>query len=796
MKKFLRLCIQSFFNKDMELRVKLFHVLAITGCIICTIMTFVSLAGDMLISAGINFIAGVVSLSLLIYSAKKGHYEICTTITLAVVFFMLFPSLFIYGGGYQGGMPFFFVFAVVFTIYMLDGWYMLIVSILELIGYSFLFVFAYHHPEHIIPFATELDVLNDTIIGFVTVCISLGGTMYAQIHMYKKQQQELKIAQKEAEASNQAKSAFLANMSHEIRTPIHMILGMNEIVTRETKNKQVKEYSEKIEKTSKMLLSLVDGILDVSKIESGKMEVIEEVYETDPLVRSLELIGKTNCKKHGLHFHSHIAQDLPANLYGDDSHIRQIASNFLSNAAKYTERGSVNLEIGWEAIDDHHIMLCMSVSDTGIGINKEDITNLFDVFSRADVSSHRSIQGTGLGLSIVKELTKLMNGTIHVESTPNQGSCFTVKIPQGVVSQSEIEKENQKYTFIAPDTSMLVVDDNEDNRIVMKELLRTTKVVLDTAASGEECIELVKHKEYDLILMDYMMPGLDGLETMIELKKMRHFHTPVVVLTADATSSTKEKLLQEGFDAYLTKPIPWEELRDSILSFLPKDKVTLMEEQSFTIDTDEQCQSLIQQLRPYGIAVDNALQYFDSSLKQYGLIAKVFLAHAKDEQESVKRLIEAQDLEQLRYPIHALKGKARNLGLETLSEVCAYVEKLCVVDKPDEINSIFPYIVYLWKQGIEGLKILVKELHLEDSTELFAISSDREECILQLQELLKDFRRKPSLQCVNNILKEETDEEARNLLQDVKNKISAIAFDEASAALRTYQTYKEERKDA
>lgn len=796
MKKLVRLYIQSFFNKDMELRVKLFHVLAITGFFICMIMTFVSVAGDMLISAGINFFAGVVSLSLLIYSAKKGHYEICTSITLAVIFFMLFPSLFIYGGGYRGGMSFFFVFAVVFTVYMLDGWYMLIASLIELVGYSALFTFAYYHPEYIVPFATEHDVLNDIIIGFVTVSVSLGATMYVQIRMYKKQQTELKLAQKEAEASSQAKSAFLANMSHEIRTPIHMILGMNEIIDRETRNKQVKEYSEKIEKTSKMLLSLVDGILDVSKIESGKMEVIEEVYDSDNLVRSLMLIGKTNCGKRNLHFHTHVAEDLPPNLYGDQAHIRQIASNFLSNAAKYTSAGSVTLDIHWEPYDDKRILLCISVSDTGIGISKEDLTTLFDVFARADLASHRNIHGTGLGLSIVKELTNLMHGTIDVESTPNEGSCFSVKIPQGLVLESDIKRENQKFTFLAPDASMLVVDDNEDNRIVMKELLRSTKIQLDTAASGLECIDYVNMKTYDLILMDYMMPGLDGLQTMQELKKMKHFKTPVIVLTADATSTTKEKLIQEGFRAYLTKPIPWEELRDSILSFLPKDKVTIVEEQTFEIDNDEQCQTLMTQLRPYGIAVDSALQYFDHSLKQYGLISKVFLAHASDEQELVSRFAKEEDYEQLRYPIHALKGKSRNLGMEQLSELCAYVEKLCIIEKTDEINSLFPYIFYLWNQGIAGLTILVKELQLEDSKELFAISTDVQECILQLQELLKDFRRKPSLQCINNILKEETDEEAKALLTIVKEKISAINFDEAAIALRNYQKYKEERKDA
>ena len=286
MKKAIILYLNTFFGKELELRVRLFHVLAITGIIICIIMTGVSIAGGMVISTIINAGAGLVSLFLLLYSAKTKRYQFCYYMTIVVIFFILFPSLFFSGGGYKGGMPFFFVFAGVFTVYMLDGWPMLLVTLAELVFYSRICVTAYTHPEHVIPFESEEAVVADVIIGLVTVTVSLGATMFVQVRMYRKQQQKLEDAQKQAEKASQAKSVFLANMSHEIRTPIHMILGMNEIIHRESRSSQVRDYSEKIDDTSKMLLSLVDSVLDVSKIESGKME----------LIRTLALIGRTNCR--------------------------------------------------------------------------------------------------------------------------------------------------------------------------------------------------------------------------------------------------------------------------------------------------------------------------------------------------------------------------------------------------------------------------------------------------------------------------------------------------------------------
>ena len=786
MKKAILLYLNTFFGKDLELRVRLFHVLAITGVIICVIMTVVSVMGRMWASVVINAGAGLVSLALLLYSAKTNRYKFCYYMSIVVIFLILFPSLFFSGGGYKGGMPFFFVFAGVFTVYMLDGWPMLLVTLAELVFYSYICLVAYWYPENIIPFESEEAVVTDVIIGLVTVTVSLGATMFVQVRMYRKQQQLLETAQKEAEKANRAKSAFLANMSHEIRTPIHMILGMNEIIHRESRSSQVRDYSEKIDDTSKMLLSLVDSVLDVSKIESGKMELIPAAYESANLVRTMILIGRMNCKGKNLRFYTDICEDLPEQLYGDLAHIRQIASNLLSNAAKYTRQGSITLHISTEpSANPGEIILCLAIEDTGIGIKKEAIPTLFDAFSRADLADHRYIEGTGLGLKIVKELTALMGGTVSVESEPGVGSTFRVKLPQKVLAETHHENEACPMTFVAPGIRLLVVDDNEGNCNVMQELLTPTKMKVDAAYSGRECLEKVKQHPYDLILMDYMMPEMDGLETLHRLQQLPDFRTPVIALTADATAEAEQKLMSGGFTSYLTKPIPWPRLRDALLAVLPGELVKVQAEE--IENGQEQTEELAGKLSAFGVAAEEALPYFDNSLKQYAAMAAIFLGHDAQEQKKVRTLWEAGDWAGLRYPIHALKGKARNLGVTRLANLSAYLENLCKAEAGEEICSLMPHLLYLWEQGRQGMELLVQEV--KPGKKAPAQDSGSPE---QLRGMLKEFRRKPSLECVRRMAEQENDPEGKQLLQKIEALIGAISFEEAEKVLDQYENLKKE----
>ena len=773
------------FGKELDMRVRLFNVLAVTGTIICIVMAVVSAAGHMPVSTVINVIAGAVSLSLLIYSVKKGHYEFCYMATIIVIFFILFPCLFLFGGGYKGGMPFFFVFAVVFTVYMLDGVKMLVMTAAELVYYGGFIVFACRHPDAIVPFASEEAVAADCIIGMVTVSVSLGATMFAQIRMYRKQQMALEDAQRQAQDASRAKSEFLASMSHEIRTPIHMILGMNELVLRESRGRQIGDYAEKIDEASKMLLSLVDSILDVSKIESGKMEVFPAEYDTEHLVSVLALMGKSQCERHHLTFSCHTAQDLPEKLLGDMPHIQQIAVNFLSNAAKYTESGGVVLDISCApGREKEEILLKISVQDTGIGIRREVQPELFDVFARADSAAHRQIAGTGLGLAIAKKLTDLMGGTITVDSEPNKGSTFTVILPQKITAKGAIPTEEKKDSFRAPNVRMLAVDDNEGNRMVMRELLRPTEIQLDLAASGQECLQMTEEKPYDLILMDYMMPRMDGLQTMEILKSRDGFRTPVVALTADATPETRKKLLSGGFAACLTKPIPWEQLQNELVQLLPRDMV-IPETEKISPRTEQHC-LWENRLEPYGIRLSEGLRYFRNDLEEYCQVARVFLHHQEQERAEVEKLCQEDQCEQLRFHVHAMKGKAKNLGMVSMEKLCQYLETLCISDSVQEIRSLTPYLFYLWDRNREGITLLVESMPRPEEKQ------DRGDALEMLPKFLHELQRKPALDCISQLIAADDSPRGRELLQKVERFVRTISFEQAEIAFADYLNFRKE----
>ena len=780
MKKWAGALIRRFFGKDLDLRIKLFHVLAITGTIVSIITTAVSAAGGFPVTAVINAFSGVVSLGLLIYSAKSGRYQFCYAVTIVCIFFVLFSSIFVTGGGYQGGMPFFFVFAVVFTAYMLDGWRMLVVALLELMFYTGLCLYAYWYPEQIVPFETEAMVVTDVIVGFVIVSAALGITMYIQTRMYRKQQRELEQARKEAETANEAKSAFLANMSHEVRTPIHMILGMNEILRRGSREEKTKNYSEKIEETGKMLLSLVDSVLDVSKIESGKMELTTAPYSTKELTDILALIGKTQCSKKNLEFHLELDEKLPEYLVGDLGHIRQIASNLLSNAAKYTERGSVTLKIEERpSQEERTILLFISVADTGTGIRKEDQENLFRAFTRLDTDSHQQIEGTGLGLTIVKKLSELMGGQIRVDSVYGEGSTFSVELPQKLLAPGE-ETKRSEADFLAPGARLLVVDDNEGNRNLMQAFLAPAGIATDLAESGARCLELVQKNAYDAILMDYMMPDMSGLETLQKLKKLPQFHTPVIALTADAGTETEKRLLRGGFAAFLTKPISRKQLLRAILNYLP----TRLIQPAPVKKPTQMDQHLAEKLQPCGVILEEGLRYFEGDAEEYKKTAGLFYRYAAEELKTVEELYRKGDYEKLRYSVHTLKGKARNMGMERLSETAAYVESLCARKETEEARSLMPFLLYLGKLGMKGLKIAAGELPPQERPRTVY-----ENCLETLGGFLKDCRRKPSLDCIATLLEQEQNPEKRKLLETMTEQVRQISFREAE---ETFRTYKEE----
>ena len=405
--------------------------------------------------------------------------------------------------------------------------------------------------------------------------------------------QALQKEKARADAANSAKSTFLANMSHEMRTPVNAIMGMNEMILRETQEEGTKEHAIDIKNAAQILHSLINDVLDLSKIESGKMEIIPVEYQLSSLINDLVNMASVRADAKNLELKVEVDPGLPSVYFGDDVRIRQVLTNILTNAVKYTEKGSVTLEIKRAFVQDGLAILHCSVTDTGVGIKPEDMPKLYAAFERIEEGKHSAEEGTGLGMSITTKLLEMMGSRIQVESEYGKGSRFFFELEQRIINpepigdfQESIKQLAKEYSyterFIAPDAKILVVDDNEINRRVFVGLLKKTKVQITEAASGNACLELVKQQHFDLIFMDHMMPVMDGVETFQHMKNLPEeenpcHNTPVVILTANAIAGAKEEYLKTGFDDYLSKPIDSEKLEAMIYNMLPKELVQRMQ---------------------------------------------------------------------------------------------------------------------------------------------------------------------------------------------------------------------------
>ena len=395
---------------------------------------------------------------------------------------------------------------------------------------------------------------------------------------------ELNEAKNEADNANKAKSSFLASMSHEIRTPLNSVLGMNEMILRSTDDKQLLEYAESIRLSGEVLLNLINDILDFSKIEANKMELVLSKYDPQELLRNCYYYFEQAAFAKDLYLHVACDENLPSLLIGDENRIRQILSNIISNAVKYTINGGVEISRSGERLSDEQFALTLRVTDTGIGIAQEDLRYLFDAFRRVNEEQTANIQGTGLGLAITKELVDLMEGNISVDSRPGKGTAFLITITQKIadaapagpfILQTGPKKESAyQEGFLAPDARILVVDDVPLNLKLVCALLKNTQIQIDTAGSGTQAIDLCKQNKYDTILLDHRMPDPDGVAVFRSIRKdSKNKETPVIMLTANALSGSEEEYMNMGFASSLSKPVRGEDLEKTLLAHLPKDKV-------------------------------------------------------------------------------------------------------------------------------------------------------------------------------------------------------------------------------
>ena len=478
-------------------------------------------------------------------------------------------------------------------------------------------------------------------------------------------------------------------MSHEIRTPINAVLGMDEMILRESTNPQILEYASNIKQAGSMLLFLINDILDFSKIESGKMDIIPVDYDLGILLSDTMDMIRSRAEEKKLQLELKIESDTPVHLHGDEVRLRQIITNILTNAVKYTPEGKVILTVSGKKVSPGVVQLYVSVKDTGIGIKEEDIGRLFDSFQRVDESRNRNIEGTGLGLSITMRLLNLMGSRLEVKSTYGEGSDFYFYLEQKQLDDEVFGGDIQKYCenekgkisiaaeqFYAPDAKILVVDDNEMNLKVFLGLLKNHGMQIDTAMSGKECLARMEKNAYHIIFMDHLMPEMDGVETLRrirELKTNRSKDAVIIILTANTVSGAREMFLQEGFADYLSKPIIAVKLEKMIQKYLPEElllKNDLGQKEEIPVESGDHVK---------GTQSENSLVDWKKGKvfcmedeEFYREMLQTFLDSPSAME--LRRYYEESDFENYRIKIHAIKSNLANIGAMIVSDMAKQLE--------------------------------------------------------------------------------------------------------------------------
>ncbi len=576
----------------------------------------------------------------------------------------------------------------------------------------------------------DMKIVRESIPMVVGLGFLLTFIVIQQVHDLRK----INMEKQHAIDISEAKTRFLASMSHEIRTPINAILGMNEMILRENRDKEIEEYSRNIKTSGNMLLMLVNDVLDFTRIEAGKLEINEAGFLMSDMLYDVVSLIKERAEEKTLELKTEITDEVPNEMISDEFRIRQILVNLMNNAVKYTERGTITLKVGGSYTDDGY-ELCFHVLDTGKGIRKEEQAHLFEAFSRADIKSNASIEGTGLGLAIVKSIVSSMNGNVGVESTYGEGSDFWVKLPAGykpseALKSDFMERRTERTTisrdssFRAPEAKILAVDDNQSNLTIVKLFLKKNGIKPDLCSTGKKAIELCREKRYDLILLDHMMPEPDGIETLHIIREdaaSLNKDTKAIVLTANAVAGSRQMYMNEGFDDYITKPLDSDVLEETVKNSLPKEKVieassvhsSVEEKEEVTEEvkeeakekTAEESSSIKSRLTTIeGLDYDTALDYCGGEEELLQEIISDIAGECSVRTERMRKSLEANDIKAYRIDAHSIKGSMATIGLKDFSERAKKHEFAAKDNDLDFINGDIDDFISEYTELCEKLK--------------------------------------------------------------------------------------------
>lgn len=575
-------------GQELDLREKIFRIILLLGSLAAVVGNVESIiikaSYKMNFSLVIFFFVMLIAL-VATFKYRKMNFAAIILGSFGIV--VVFPSLFFWSGGIEGGSTLWLALVLLYVFLMFEGKRLIFFVALAVIVDAGVYWIGYTHPEYIKTLPSQAAVCMDSLFSVLAVGLLGGLIVKIQLRTFNIERGISKRQKKELEDVSNSKNAFFTNMSHEIRTPINSIIGWNEMILRQNPTGDIQEYAENVQSASEMLLTLVNDILDLSQMENKKMEIVSMRYEVRDILKDLIHMIQVRIQEKSLQFQIDIDENIPSVLLGDEKRIKQIVLNLLTNAVKYTDKGYVRLSVSAKEREEGYAQLKISVADSGIGIRKEDLDSLYNVFQRVDTKKNREVEGSGLGLSIVKQLLDLMGGKISVDSIYTKGSVFTVILNQKIIDSKPIgpvnllelgdQKKKGSYyqqSFEAPEARVLVVDDNIMNSWIITKLLSSTKVQVDSASSGMECLEKTKQKYYHVILMDHLMPEMDGVETLKQIRIQENGlcrESAVVLVTASSIGEGRKVYQENHFDGFIEKPVKGDKLEEEILKFLPED---------------------------------------------------------------------------------------------------------------------------------------------------------------------------------------------------------------------------------
>ncbi|MBR1477010.1 MAG: DegV family EDD domain-containing protein [Lachnospiraceae bacterium] len=713
----------------------------------------------------------IVALSIRFRFVQTGAF----LISLAIIFIVL-PLEFFTGGGVYGCTPIWYAFSFMYVGLNVKGKKKFFLIGMLPISAIACYLIAYYNTRLLTNHIMKTAYL-DSIASLIGVGFLLYLSVTYIVGLFNSENALANRQKEEIENLNMSQNRFFSSMSHEIRTPINTIIGLNEMTLRENISDEVAENSMNIQSASKMLLALINDILDMSKIESGKMDIVPVPYNVGDMMSDIVNMIWIRAKEKGLEFHIDIDTNIPTRLYGDEVRIKQVLINVLNNAVKYTKEGSVTLSIQCKKVEGGRVALLYSVTDTGMGIKKESIPYLFTAFKRVDEEENRHIEGTGLGLSIVKQLVELMGGEISVNSIYTKGSTFMIELIQDIVDENAIGElnletrhsinayEHYKQSFEAPEANVLVVDDNDTNIMVAEKLLRDTKVKVDTALSGEEALKKTLDKHYDIILMDHLMPMMDGIECLHTIRSQSggmNRETPIIVMTANAGSDNQAMYRREGFDGYILKPVSGSLLESEIVKHLPKELVKVLNNDAelgeimqpmgsthktkipVLISTDSVCdlpKNMLEQrgipVLPYHVITEEGVFLDGVEAETEGILSYMIDGgSAASEAPTVEEYEQffAENLEKAHHIIHITMAKNVSKGFANAKEAATAFDNVTVIDSGNltlGMGFLVLYAYSLTKEDatVESLVNKIKaarpRIHTDfvvDSTEFLARS--------------------------------------------------------------------------